>query len=123
MTRNPLYFFSTVAAVGMGLVFGSIIVAGILGLVAYLVFRSTGKREADHLLRIFGPTYRAYADATPAFWPNPRLYIDKPKWLFSPPALRSTFLDGLWFLAIFPGLELLEFMHADRTLPVLLRLY
>lgn len=123
MTRNPLYFFSTVGAVGAGLVFGSMIVSTLLGVVTYLVFRFTSDREAEHLLRIFGPAYQAYADTTPAFWPNIRLYHDLPVWQFSTSALRSTFLDGLCFLAIVPGLELFELLRSNGILPVLLRIY
>lgn len=123
MTRNPLYFFSTVGSVGAGLIFGSITIAILLGVATYLVFRSTANREADYLLETFGADYVDYAKVTPAFWPNPVLYQDKPMWQFSPSALYGTFRDGLWFLAIFPALELLEFLHAQDMLPVLFRPY
>lgn len=123
ITRNPLYFFSTVGAVGAGLIFGSLTLTTFLGFGSYLVFSFTAEREANHLLKIFGPDYAEYAATTPAFWPNPSLYHDKPVWQFSPSALYSTFRDGLWFLAVFPALELVEMLHADGTLPVLLTLY
>ena len=123
MTRNPLYFFSTVGAVGAGLVFGSILVAASLGVGTYILFRFTADKEAEHLLRIFGPAYSAYAEATPSFWPNIRLYHDLPNWLFSTSALRSTFIDGLFFLAVVPALELFELLRASGVLPTLFRIY
>jgi protein-S-isoprenylcysteine O-methyltransferase Ste14 len=123
VTRNPLYFFSTVGAVSAGLIFGSLVVASLLGAATYLVFRSTANREAEYLAVAFGSDYQAYAEVTPSFLPNPRLYHDKPVWQFSPPALYSTFRDGLWFLAIFPALEALEVLHLDNTLPVFFKLY
>jgi protein-S-isoprenylcysteine O-methyltransferase Ste14 len=123
LTRNPLYFFSTVGATGAGLVFGSFIVAAALGAAVYLVFRAASHREASHLAAIFGAEYQAYAASTPMFWPHFTRYVDRPEWQFTPSALRRTFLDGLCFLAVFPGLELLEMLREVGALPVLLTLH
>ncbi|TIV25587.1 MAG: isoprenylcysteine carboxylmethyltransferase family protein, partial [Mesorhizobium sp.] len=105
MTRNPLYFFSTVGAVGIGLMFGSVLAAAMLGLASFLVFRFTAHNEAAYLAGKFGAAYAAYAERTPSFWPNPLLYRDEAQWLFSTGALRNTFRDGLYFLALFPVIE------------------
>lgn len=123
MTRNPLYLFSTLGAVGVGLMFGSFVVAVALGIGAYLIFRATGNREAKHLRLIFGAAYEAYELATPRFWPNPYLYKDRPQWLFTPSALQKTFRDGLFFLAIFPAVELLELLQGSGVMPVVFRIY
>src|SRR6478736_6292629 len=45
MTQNPLYFFSTVGAAGIGLMFGSVLAAALLGLGSFLVFRFTARKE------------------------------------------------------------------------------
>ncbi|WP_245307485.1 isoprenylcysteine carboxylmethyltransferase family protein [Mesorhizobium sp. AA23] len=47
MSRNPLYFFSIIGAVGIGLMFGSVLAAAMLGLASFLVFRFTAGREAS----------------------------------------------------------------------------
>ena len=83
-TRNPLYFFSTVGAVGVGLMFGSLLVALVLGVLTYQIFRFTAAREAAFLSEKFGPAYAAYARDTPIFWPDPRRYRDSAKVYFSP---------------------------------------
>lgn len=123
MTRNPLYLFSTLGAVGVGLMFGSFVVALTLGIGAYLIFRSTGNREARHLRSLFGTAYEAYELSTPRFWPNPYLYKDRPQWLFTPSALQKTFRDGFFFLAIFPAVELLELLQGSGVMPVVFRIY
>lgn len=61
MSRNPLYFFSTIGAVGIGLMHGSVVVALLLGLFTYLVFLITATKEAEHLQTLFGSRYEAYA--------------------------------------------------------------
>ena len=119
MTRNPLYLFSTVGAVGVGLIHGSVVVALALGLFAWLVFTVTATKEAQHLRSLFGPAYDAYARETPMLWPRLSAYRDSPEVMFSPGALRRTFLDGLFFLAAFPAIEAIEHLQATGYLPIL----
>jgi len=123
VTRNPLYVSSTIGAVGVGLMFGSLIVALLLGIATYQIFRVTAAREAAFLAGRFGPAYQAYAESTPIFWPDPRRYRDTDAVSFSPLALRRTFFDGLYFLAIFPVIELVEQLQASGYLPVLMSIY
>ena len=123
MTQNPLYFFSTIGAAGVGLMYGSVTVAGVLALTSYLVFRATARKEAKFLLGAFGADYSAYVERTPRFWPNPLLYHDQAEHPFSTRVLRRTFVDGLYFLALFPLIELAEYLHLNGQLPVFLTLY
>ena len=123
VTRNPLYLFSTIGVVGVGLIFGSSVIALALGLLSYLAFRLTATKEADHLQALFGAEFEAYARRTPLFWPKLSLYRDGADIAFSPHALKRTFLDGMLFLAIFPLMEGLEFLQNQGFLPALLRLY
>ncbi|PBC06530.1 isoprenylcysteine carboxylmethyltransferase family protein [Mesorhizobium sp. WSM3859] len=123
MTQNPLYFFSTVGAVGTGLMFGSVLAAAMLGLASFLVFRFTARKEAEHLAGKFGAVHAAYAQRTPRFWPNPLLYRDEGQWLFSTAALRRTFRDGLYFLALFPLIEAVEYFRLSGHLPTLFTVY
>ena len=123
MTRNPLYVFSVLGAVGIGLFVGSVVLAAVLGLAAYAVLAATAEREAAHLETLFGQRYRDYARRTPLFWPRPALYRDGQEVTFSPAALRRTFLDGLLFVAAFPVIELIEHLQNAGYLPILLKLY
>ncbi|AMX95852.1 isoprenylcysteine carboxylmethyltransferase family protein [Mesorhizobium ciceri] len=123
-TQNPLYFFSTVGAVGIGLLYGSLMTAVALGLASFFIFRVTARKEAEFLLGKFGPAYLAYTKSTPRFWPNPLLYRDDDELQFSTRALKRTFFDGLYFLAIFPAIELVEHFRATGMLfPAFVTLY
>ncbi|MGX7875872.1 methyltransferase family protein [Mesorhizobium sp. ORM6] len=124
VTQNPLYFFSTVGAVGVGLIYGSLIAAAVLGVASFFIFRVTARKEAEYLLGKFGPAYVAYIGATPRFWPNPLLYRDNDELQFSTRALKRTFYDGLYFLAIFPAIELIEYFRETGLLfPAFVTLY
>lgn len=122
MTRNPLYFFSTVGAVGIGLMLGSFVAAALFGLAAYGVLGATAAREAQYLRTLFGARYDDYARRTPIFWPSPALYREPREASFSPAVLRRTFLDGLLFLLAFPLIEAVEHLQDAGWLPVLFNL-
>ena len=119
VTRNPLYLFSTIGVFGVGLVFGSITAALALGCLSYLVFTLTAQREATFLRATFGVSYLDYEVATPRFWPDPRLYDQPDEMTFSPQALKRTFIDTLYFLAIFPAIEGIEYLQTSGYLPTL----
>jgi protein-S-isoprenylcysteine O-methyltransferase Ste14 len=121
ISRNPLYLFSTIGVVGVGLMFGSATAALGLGLIAYFILAATAGKEAEHLRAVFGSRYDEYAGETPLFWPNLALYRDVPTLSFSPHALKRTFADGLVFLAVFPAIEAVEHLHETGVLPTLAR--
>ncbi len=119
ITRNPLYVSSTLGAVGVGLMFGSIIIAATLGTVTYLVLRYTALKEEAYLSATFGNVYKEYAQRVPLFWPNFKLYSDQSDATFSPMVLRKTFIDTIAFLAVFPLIEGIEYLQTSGLLPTL----
>lgn len=123
ITRNPLYFFSTVGAFGIGLVIGSFIYAFLLAATTYLVFRVTAQKEADFLRVQFPSEYNAYEKRTPLFLPKPFLYVEGEGLEFSPKALKRTFVDALFFIALFPIIEMIEYFQEIGTLPVLFHVW
>jgi protein-S-isoprenylcysteine O-methyltransferase Ste14 len=122
MTRNPLYFSSLVGIVGVGLMFGSLILTAAMAVAFFAVFHYTALREADYLRSVFGSAYDAYAERTPLLLPNPLLYRGTAQIAFSPAALTTTFLDALFLLALFPIIEGLEYLQDGGYLPTLLTL-
>ena len=122
LTRNPLYLFSTVGVFGVGLVFGSVVVALVLAGLSYLVFEATARKEAAFLRAVFPRTYPAYEARTPSFWPDFSLYIQPDEVSFSPVALKRTFLDALYFLAMIPLIEGVEYAQLTGYMPTFLRL-
>ena len=123
ITRNPLYLFSAIGAMGVGLFVGSLLLALSLGLVAWVVLGVTASKEAAYLETLFGDEYRQYALRTPIFWPRPSLYREPVDGVvFSPAALRQTFLDGLVFIAVLPAIEVLEHLRDAGYMPILFNL-
>lgn len=123
ISRNPLYLFSTMGSVGVGLFCGSIAAALALGIVMSFVFVLTARREAAFLRFKFGAVYDHYEKSTPLLLPNPVLYRRGEDTIFSPRALEATFLDSISFFAIVPVAAVVACLQAAKLVPVLLHIF
>ncbi|MCQ8872819.1 isoprenylcysteine carboxylmethyltransferase family protein [Mesorhizobium sp. LMG17149] len=121
--RNPLYFFSTVAAVGIGTQTGSAIVAVASAVLCAAAFHIVTLREERHLMTVLGAPYKDYVARVPRFFPNPRLYRDQAEVTFTPRIFNHTLRDSLMFLVSIPFFELIESGQESGVIPVLFWLY
>jgi len=122
VTRNPLYLFSSVAAVGAGAQTGSLWVALAFGVLCALAFHVVIRREEGYLAGKLGATYRDYLARVPRFLPNPFIYRDLDIVSFEPRIFKRTLIDGLVFLVSIPFFEALEWGQQSGSIPVLLSL-
>ncbi|WP_348529217.1 isoprenylcysteine carboxylmethyltransferase family protein [Mesorhizobium sp. LSJC264A00] len=99
MSRNPLYFFSTVGAAGVGLMYGSVLVAAALALVSYLVFRVTVRKEAEFLFGKFGPRLQRLCRTHAAFLAEPAAVSRSSR----TPVLDKGVAADIHGRALFPG--------------------
>lgn len=123
MMRNPLYFFSSIAATGVGAITGSTIVALLYGVLCVLAFFIVIKREEAFLSGTFGKPYADYCARVPRFFPALSLFKDEDTLDVSLRRVYSTFLDGLVFFSALPLFALVNYLQNSGYLPVLLRLY
>jgi protein-S-isoprenylcysteine O-methyltransferase Ste14 len=123
VSRNPLYVFSMIGAIGVGAQSGSLIVAALFGILCFVAFWVVARREEKFLALQFPGTYGEYVKRVPRFFPRPSLYRDEPSLNVLPSRLYTTFTDGLVFFAAVPAFEAVEYLQETGILPVLLRLY
>ncbi|WP_029351637.1 isoprenylcysteine carboxylmethyltransferase family protein [Bosea sp. 117] len=123
ISRNPLYFFSILGAAGIGLAFGSLVVAAVLGGAIAAILAATAHREAALLGQRFGTSYEAYAARVPLLLPRLSLYHDAEMPSFQPSALRRALRDGLLFLLAVPAAELVAYAKRAELLPKLIALF
>lgn len=122
VSRNPLYFFSIVGAAGAGAQLGSVVLALIAGLVAWLVFYLVVQKEERVLTFNFGNVYREYLATVPRFIPRWSLWRDVEKLEVRPGMVVRTFVDACVFLLSIPLAEGFEYLHESGLLPVLVSL-
>lgn len=122
ITRNPLYVFSSIAAVGVGAQMGSITAAVGFGVACAAAFHIVILREEKFLAASLGADYRDYVAAVPRFFPRPSLYKEGEAIGFRPSLLLVTLLDGLVFLVAMPLFEIIDAAQLSGALPVLFRM-
>ncbi|WP_139974686.1 MULTISPECIES: methyltransferase family protein [Brucella/Ochrobactrum group] len=123
VTRNPLYVFSSIGAMGIGAQTGSLIIAIAFGVLCYLAFAVVIRTEEKFLKQNFGKPYEAYCASVPRFFPKFSLFRDDKELIVRPDRLYRTFMDGLVFFVAYPFFEFIEYLQDIHILPVLLRLY
>ncbi len=123
ISRNPLYFFSMIGGVGVGLVTETFLIPlGIL-ILFLIYYPMVIKGEEIRLLNIHGDKYRSYYDKTPALMPDlsrleePNTYIVKPK------IFKKNIFSALWFVWLVGIIELLEALHEANILPTYFKIY
>jgi protein-S-isoprenylcysteine O-methyltransferase Ste14 len=121
--RNPLYFFSSVAAAGVGAQTASITMAVVFCALCILAFQIVIRREEAFLAGTFGEPYKDYCARVPRFFPNFRLFEDPQTVTVATKRVYSTLFDGLVFFVAVPLLEIVEMLQDGGWVPVLLHLY
>lgn len=119
VVRNPLYLFSFVGAVGVGLAIEQPFIALVLGTVFAVYYRSVVRREEHTLRARFGERYFAYQNKTPRWIPRCSQYRESAQITVAPRWMRKGMLDAMWFLLAFLAWELIEDLHKFGLLPVL----
>lgn len=109
--RHPLYLFSTMAVIGLGLHLGSLIVTFVMGGLAFLILMLTAKSEERFLLVEFGDDYRDYMARVPRIVPDLALFHTPQTVTFSTSVLRRNAADAMVFLSFLPLAEVVEYLH------------
>ncbi|MCM2504034.1 isoprenylcysteine carboxylmethyltransferase family protein [Aureimonas altamirensis] len=123
MCRNPLYFFSGIAATGVGAQTGSITIAALFGLGCLIAFAIVIRREEAFLAEQFGPAYARYCARVPRLIPNPSLYRSPDAVTVKPHMLWATLKDGLVFFVSVPAFEAIEHFQAIGLLDPVIGFY
>lgn len=111
ISRNPLYVFSFIGTIGLGLAVENPFLAGGLGLCFAVYYPFVVRKEEKHLASLFGSEYLDYVARTPRWIPNFRLFIEPQEMTISPRHVRHGILDAMWFIWFFLLWEVLELVR------------
>ena len=115
--RHPLYLFSTLGVLGLGLMLGSLFLALAFGGLTLLILTMTARKEEAILRGRFGGSYDAYAVRVPMILPKPSLFQSPSTITVSVPHLRENLMDALVFLTFIPLAVLMEMVKEMNLFP------
>jgi protein-S-isoprenylcysteine O-methyltransferase Ste14 len=122
VSRNPLYVFSIVGALGIGAQFGAGSVVILAGVCAWLVHIMVVRQEERLLLAEHGEVYARYLAEVPRFFPRFSLWQNVEMLEVRPRTVARTFLDACLFLAALPAGAAFDLLHHFGLLRVFLTL-
>lgn len=122
VSRNPLYLFSVLGGLGVGLQAGNLTAGLVCGLFVFTIFNTVIQREEIFLMSRFPAAFAVYAARVPRWGPRLSGWQSSEELLVRPRLVLITFRDALGFLLAIPVLEVVEWGQVEGWLPVLLRL-
>ncbi len=120
--RNPLYLFSFVGLLGIGLVSGMLSVALALAIAFSLYYRRVVAGEEAFLADRHDAAFDDYLQRVPRWIPAPRLYREATAPMGLPRNVLLTIIESSAFFLAFPLFALIAWLQSAGMLPVLLRL-
>jgi protein-S-isoprenylcysteine O-methyltransferase Ste14 len=123
LTRNPLYFFSLIGSVGVGLATETLIVPLIILIGFSLYYPHVIREEEKRLENIHGKSFGDYCEETPGFFPTFSRFTEPDSYIVKPKIFRKRVLNSLWFVWILGVFELVEALHEYGVIPIFIKLY
>ncbi len=123
ISRNPLYFFSLMGAIGLGLATETFTFGALFALWFGLFYPAVIRGEERRLRELHGARFEDYARRVPRFVPRLGLLVEPESYVVQPVKFRNHLLDALWFVWGLGLLELIEAAHKYELLPTLIRWY
>lgn len=123
MCRNPLYFFSFLGGLGLGLATETatvplIIIAGFV-----LYYPLVIKAEERRLQSAHGKDFEDYLRSIPSFFPSLAKFVEPEHYTVNCASFRRGLFDAMWFVWLVGIVELVEALHEDNIVPIWLALY
>lgn len=119
--RNPLYLFSFIGVVGMGLVSENLLILLLAPLTFLAYYLFVVRSEEEYLSAKFGEVYTDYLRRVPRFIPKPNLLKEPDFYLVNVRVYRRSLLDATMFIWLYIVFHLIERLQQMAVLPILFR--
>lgn len=118
ISRNPLYFFSSVGAVGVGFMSESLIITATVALLFAATYPRVILAEEARLATLHGDAWTQYVARVPRFWPKFSQLSEPEQYGIFPREFRRHLSDALWFSWAAAIMLLIETLHDGGWLPI-----
>jgi protein-S-isoprenylcysteine O-methyltransferase Ste14 len=121
IVRHPLYLFSFMGVIGIGLVSGNLLVLAALVIFYLSYYPLTILSEEKKMTKKFGQAYIDYAKRTPRFLPKLSLYKSPDHFVVNADTFLKRLALGMWYIWIFILLNIIQALQTTGTIHVLLQ--
>ena len=123
ISRNPLYFFSLLGAIGIGLVSETLLIPAIVLIAFSIYYPNVIKSEEREMKRNHGEAFESYCTRVPRFFPKMSLLREPESYITKPKVFKKHMFSALWFVWFIGIMEFIEELHALHVLPTLFTIY
>ena len=123
LCRNPLYFFSFIGALGIGLSTSSFTIPLIIVCGFVIYYPLVVIDEEARLASLHGDHFHRYRQMTPAFFPRISAFSEPGEYAAQPLIFRKDIGDSIWFVWIVCLLQLISALRDFAYIPTLFTLY
>jgi hypothetical protein len=123
ITRNPLYLFSFIGFVGVGLATETLTLTIVMVAFFAALYPFIIRREEVLLHKRFGKPFADYCVRVPRFLPRFSRYVEPPTWSVDTQRFRRSMLEVIWFVWLVALIELVEAIHELCFVEPWIRLY
>lgn len=118
VVRNPLYVFSFIATLGIGMQSGMISLLIILVAAYIIYYKFVVAREEAFLENKFGKSYIDYKKDVPRWIPKLSLWNEPEQFDAKPKFIRRTIMDAMVFFLPLPCFYIINILQTHGILPV-----
>ena len=123
MCRNPLYFFSMIGGLGVGLATGTFLIPIIILFAFAAHYPFVIRSEELKLKQLFKDEYENYLHNVPMFFPRLSFLREPEGYMVRPIVFRRHMFDNIWFIWLLGIMQIIEALHKLGILPVIFKLY
>jgi len=123
IVRNPLYCFSLLGGIGIGFLFGSLVITALILLFFVWIYPITIRDEEENLERMLGQDYLDYKAKTPRLMPAFAQFSNVEQYTINIKQMQNAFFDAVWFLLAVPLLLAIDLAHRAQWLPTFFTLW
>jgi Putative protein-S-isoprenylcysteine methyltransferase len=123
MCRNPLYFFSLLGAVGVGLTSETLLIPFFILIAFVRYYPLVIKSEEAKLIRVHKSEFEIYLKKVPMFFPKISLLNEPEEYTVKPVIFKRHMFHALWFVWFLGIIEIIEELHELSILPIIFKIY
>lgn len=123
LCRNPLYFFSFVAGLGLMFITETLAMPAAFCVVYLLYYAQVIRSEEAYLRSLHGEHFDDYVSRIPRFWPSSLHFHEPESHLVKTANYRRHLSEAIWFIILGAGIEYIEALHNAHVLPTYFHLY